>query len=524
MKKSLLIVLIVVLILGVTTVFGASFSDIDGHWAENVIEEMSKEGILNGFEDGTFKPNERITREQFAKILVESLKVESKNTDGNYVDIENDRWSRDYINRAKDFMGDYWIDDNKYFKPTESAVREDVAVAVVKACGLENDAPEYALLNRFTDKDKITDNLKPYIAIAIKHEIMQGKGGYFDPQENLTRAEVCQIMYNVNKKIKNDGFKVLVSTDENEIPYININSKDVQTINENIKEIYSTYYEDIKGGESIDWSYDYTCNINDNVLTYVVIKHSYGDYISLVAHVDILTGKELSKQEVLNLTDNVYLVNVDALEIYDEAFMDCWMPGYLQDEFIKNKTLPDNVENYIITPYNINDAYNLCVNSYANKKLNDLDWYLGPNKNIIAEISYPFTAGAVENVGPELFNVTELMKKKGNNYYIIENSDKIVINERNFDERNIFAEIKLNYDLRTLSNSELNIAYNEIFARHGHDFQTQNLKEHFNKMLWYKSIEGKTVMLEDLNDVERENARIIKGEIEERNKILKKIF
>ena len=74
-RKLGIIILLVIKLLSTTTVFGARFSDMSGHWAENVVNEMATKGILNGFGDGTFKPNNSVTREQFAKILACSFYI-----------------------------------------------------------------------------------------------------------------------------------------------------------------------------------------------------------------------------------------------------------------------------------------------------------------------------------------------------------------------------------------------------------------------------------------------------------------
>ena len=147
MNKSIRNILFVTCILVIST-FSVSFgfSDIEGHWAKEAIIELSERGVVNGFEDGTFRPNESVTREQFSKILVEALELKEKNTDVEFVDISDDRWSHKYIQIASKYLTGYKNNDELYFKPTESSVREDVAVAVVLAKGLENETPNYSLL------------------------------------------------------------------------------------------------------------------------------------------------------------------------------------------------------------------------------------------------------------------------------------------------------------------------------------------------------------------------------------------
>ncbi|MBR4111357.1 MAG: YARHG domain-containing protein [Clostridia bacterium] len=73
-------------------------------------------------------------------------------------------------------------------------------------------------------------------------------------------------------------------------------------------------------------------------------------------------------------------------------------------------------------------------------------------------------------------------------------------------------------EIQNLSLDELNKAYNEIFARHGHSFNNKELKEYFENQSWYYPVEGKTVSLEELNEIERENLNIIKNVIDEKKK------
>ena len=197
--KKIIITLVAILIPGTSTVFAAKFNDTAGHWAEKVVDEMATKGILNGFEDGSFKPNDSVTREQFAKILVESLSIEEKSNNIKFQDVEDGRWSKDYIERASKYLTIGKTNDGRrYFMPTENAIREEIVTAVVKASGLENEIPNYDLLKQFSDEDKISNDFRKYIAIAVENGIMKGKGGYFDPQGNLTRAEASQLIYNVS--------------------------------------------------------------------------------------------------------------------------------------------------------------------------------------------------------------------------------------------------------------------------------------------------------------------------------------
>lgn len=82
---------------------------------------------------------------------------------------------------------------------------------------------------------------------------------------------------------------------------------------------------------------------------------------------------------------------------------------------------------------------------------------------------------------------------------------------------NSSTELISNSTLASLGKDELNKAYNEIFARHGHDFTTASLREYFMGLYWYKPIYKKSVSIDELNDIEKQNIEIIKKKINELN-------
>ena len=70
-------------------------------------------------------------------------------------------------------------------------------------------------------------------------------------------------------------------------------------------------------------------------------------------------------------------------------------------------------------------------------------------------------------------------------------------------------------ELLSFNQEELNYAYNEIFARHGHDFKSESLKEYFSKLSWYKPEPGKVVTLSELSKMENDNLTLIKERSDE---------
>ena len=152
------------------------------HWAYDKVEEMTSNGIITGYTDGTFKPNREVTREEFATILTKALDLKTVGEIVKFRDVEDSRWSKKYIDASSRYLTGYLNNGNYYFAPSSYAVREDMAVAVVKAKGLDDETPDYSVLDRFSDKDKISEKLKKYIAIAVENGIMNGNSnGTFNP-------------------------------------------------------------------------------------------------------------------------------------------------------------------------------------------------------------------------------------------------------------------------------------------------------------------------------------------------------
>jgi hypothetical protein len=99
---------------------------------------------------------------------------------------------------ADKFLTYYNSGGLKYFAPNEAAEREDVAVAMIKAMGLNVDDADLSYLDSFTDKNDISEKLRPYIALAIEYGVMNGTGNNkFSPRRSVNKSPsmyiVCKI-------------------------------------------------------------------------------------------------------------------------------------------------------------------------------------------------------------------------------------------------------------------------------------------------------------------------------------------
>ena len=195
-NKVIACIIAFVIILSGTT-YAIGFKDMNSdHWAYDTVMSMKERGIISGFTDGTFRPQEFVTREQFASILSNGFEIST--TSGiNFVDVTDDFWSKEYIAKASKYIDGYLRDGKCYFEPTIDMLREDVAVSIVKAKGLENSIVNMNILQEFSDYQKITESKRKFVAIAVENKLMSGNAnGTFNPLGYLTRAEVSAVMNN----------------------------------------------------------------------------------------------------------------------------------------------------------------------------------------------------------------------------------------------------------------------------------------------------------------------------------------
>lgn len=175
------------------------FKDLNGHWASQTINELSNVGVFNGYPDGTFLPDNPVTREEFAKTVVAGFNLEMKDiTQSTFSDVTFETWSLNFVETAKDYLTGYFPPNGQpYFNPEGYASREDIAVALVKVAGLENHSlsnPDLLETN-FSDPESVSPKLRKLMAIAVEMGLIKGyPDGTVRGQSYVTRAETAELL------------------------------------------------------------------------------------------------------------------------------------------------------------------------------------------------------------------------------------------------------------------------------------------------------------------------------------------
>ena len=169
-------------------------SDIKGHWAEPFIQPLFDKGIISGFSDGTFKPDTKMTRAQYAALLVKAFKPSPKRDAPKFTDVPANFWAKDVIQQAyrSQFLSGY--PDNT-FRPNENVQRVQVIVSLVNGLGLS--AVDMTALNTYNDRNTIPEYAKDEVATATKKRIVVNHPQLkqLNPTRDATRAEVAALVY-----------------------------------------------------------------------------------------------------------------------------------------------------------------------------------------------------------------------------------------------------------------------------------------------------------------------------------------
>jgi len=174
----------------------ASFTDIGSHWARESIIAMADAGIVNGYPDGTFRPNETITRAEFLTIVVRRYAPDEAYSAVVPTDVAANAWYNDIIRRAlgAGYIPAEMIVGNQ-LKPDTAITREEAAAVLATALKL----PASTKSLTYSDRAAISTWAVEAVARCSENGLFGGYAdGGFHPQGNITRAEVSTVLNRVD--------------------------------------------------------------------------------------------------------------------------------------------------------------------------------------------------------------------------------------------------------------------------------------------------------------------------------------
>jgi parallel beta-helix repeat protein len=172
-----------------------AFKDVPtGYWAKAYIEALASNNIIAGFPDGSFKPNEPVTRAQFATIINKALTPAAKRAAIEFKDVKSNFWAYAAIQSAYkgQFVSGY---PDGTFKPQQQIPRVQALVALANGLGLTADNQN--VLSFYTDAGQIPNYATASIAAATARQIVINYPTVkqLNPNGQATRAEVAAFVY-----------------------------------------------------------------------------------------------------------------------------------------------------------------------------------------------------------------------------------------------------------------------------------------------------------------------------------------
>ena len=177
-----------------------NFSDISSHWAKEYIEKLVADGAVNGYPDGTFRPDNTITRAEFIKLVCEIAGL-TYGQGCNFSDVSENDWFYPYVSIA--YEKGIVVGSGNSFMPNNAISRQDAAVILHRylKVGSSGAAGEY------TDFDEISEYAVEAVSSLSSVNIIKGDGNNFMPLRNLTRAEAVTLFYNAGDYFERQGEK-----------------------------------------------------------------------------------------------------------------------------------------------------------------------------------------------------------------------------------------------------------------------------------------------------------------------------
>ncbi|WP_271755183.1 S-layer homology domain-containing protein [Cohnella sp. JJ-181] len=178
-----------------------SFNDIAKvqGWAGRQIQVVAAKGAIEGKSAGVFAPQDKITRAEFAKILITALNLDNKlATSSKFSDVPASHWAAPYIAVAAE-QGIINGKSPSTFAPNATITRAEMATMIARALKVTQDLKDIdnveAALSVFKDANKIGSAFRSSVAWAAASDIIIGANGKFLPNDNATRAEAAVIIY-----------------------------------------------------------------------------------------------------------------------------------------------------------------------------------------------------------------------------------------------------------------------------------------------------------------------------------------
>ncbi|MGF7049476.1 hypothetical protein J2T13_003987 [Paenibacillus sp. DS2015] len=182
-----------------------TFNDVSEHWADESINDLASRLIINGADEQRFLPDRDITRAEFMSIMIRALGLSSANKTFHFKDIEEKAWYHQAVQIGYSYgLVDGYSDGS--FNPNEKITRQEAMVILSRAMKLVelnkeiNVTKQQELINHFEDSEQLASWAYQATALTIEVGVIGGYKGELRPLHNITRAETAAIIQRLLQK------------------------------------------------------------------------------------------------------------------------------------------------------------------------------------------------------------------------------------------------------------------------------------------------------------------------------------
>lgn len=174
-----------------------TFNDVPtGYWAQTFIQELASRDIIKGFPDGGFRPNEPVTRAQFAAMVSKAINKAPVRGSVSFVDVASNYWAATAIQNSytTGFLSGY---PGNVFEPNQNIPRVQVLVSLANGLNYSvSQAPE-TILQTYADASSIPNYARNSVASATENRLVVNYPNvqFLNPNQTATRAEVAAFIY-----------------------------------------------------------------------------------------------------------------------------------------------------------------------------------------------------------------------------------------------------------------------------------------------------------------------------------------
>ncbi|GHU50152.1 hypothetical protein FACS1894127_4930 [Clostridia bacterium] len=171
-------------------------------WAVSFFEQLIKDGIISGRDNGTLDPKGNVTRAEFTKIIVLALDIKTGTDVLNFDDVGEGSWYKEYVDRASSNGIVLGVSDG-LFAPDANITRQDLCAIVYRALSHANAVLPVIEALDFSDAASVSDYAKDAVGLLKQLAIVSGRDdGEFDPAAFATREETAKIICGVTDYLK----------------------------------------------------------------------------------------------------------------------------------------------------------------------------------------------------------------------------------------------------------------------------------------------------------------------------------